>query len=294
MQRSTATGGRPIDGGVDVSVVIPVLDGMPWLEDQLAAVADQGVPPTWEVVVADNGSTDGTRRAVQAWTARDPRVRLVDAPARRGPGPARNAGAAAATGRLLAFCDADDVVRPGWLAACTAALDGADLVAGTFDFASLNGAAAAAPVPAATVQLGFLPAGLGANLGVRRQAFEAVGGFDETLEVGEDIDLCWRLQLAGFRFAPAPGAVVAKREPPDARRVLRTAWAYGRCGPRLYRRHRSAGMHRDLRGAAKAWTWLLVAWPANLDRRRRRRWARTFGVRSGRLAGSVRQRVFFP
>ena len=277
-----------------VSVVVPVRDGIPWIDVQLRALAAQRCDPGWEVVVADNGSTDGTRASVLHWASRTPAIRLVDASGRPGPAAARNIGVAAARGRLLVFCDADDVVQPGWLSACVRALDEADAAAGTFDFTSLNGGASSPPVVAATRQLAFLPAGLGANLCVRRDAFEAVGGFAEDLVVGEDIDLSWRLQLGGYRFAVATDAVVAKRERPTAAGVGRASWAYGRSGPVLYRRFRASGMGRDLRGAATSWLWLLGAVPGLFDRERRIRWMRTFGLRAGRLVGSVDQRVFFP
>ena len=107
------------------------------------------------------------------------------------------------------------------------ALRQADLVAGRFDFWSLNSIPPAPPVRAATRQLGFLPAGLGANLAVRRVPFDEVGGFDEQFVPGEDIDLCWRLQLRGFTFAEARGAVVAKRARSDFGGVFRQAYAYG-------------------------------------------------------------------
>jgi GT2 family glycosyltransferase len=280
--------------GVTISVIVPVRDGLPWIEQQLRALSDQRCEVPWEVVVADNGSLDGTRAFAEEWARTHPGVRVRDASARAGPAAARNGGVAVAGGRLLAFCDADDVVQPGWLAACVEALDSADVAAGTFDFTSLNGAPASPPVPAASRQLAFLPAALGANLAVRRSAFDAVGGFAEELAVGEDIDLSWRLQLHGFRFAVAPGAVVAKREPSAPGEILRTAWSYGRSGSVLYRRFRADGMHRDLRGAAKEWLWLLLACPALGRAGTRRQWARTFGLRAGRLAGSVRQGAFFP
>ena len=64
-------------------------------------------------------------------------------------------------------------------------------------------------------QLGFLPGRPRAPTSPSAaSAFDEVGGFAEALHVGEDIDLCWRLQLRGFRFAVATGAVVAKRERP--------------------------------------------------------------------------------
>ena len=277
-----------------ISVVVPVRNGMPWIEHQLLALSTQEVPGEWEVVVADNGSEDDTRSCIERWSERDFRIHLVDASARRGAAAARNIGARSARSRHLAFCDADDVVRPGWLASMSTALCDADMVAGVFDFGALDGNPSSLPAPAATRQLGFLPFGLSANLAVSREVFEAVRGFDEALSPEEDVDLCWRLQLQGYRFSMAADAIVEKRERAPGLPTFRAAWAYGRCGPRLYVRYRAQGMRRDLRGAAKAWVWLVAALPGLVQRSRRRQWVRTFAIRSGRLAGSIHLGVFFP
>jgi GT2 family glycosyltransferase len=289
-----------------ISVVLPVRDGLPWLDAQLGALAAQECDEPWEVVVADNGSLDASMSLARSWADRCDAISVLDASARPGPSAARNAGVRSARGELLAFCDADDVVQPGWLRACVEALGHADVVAGAFDLSSLNAdlddaaslahrSPSTADIgPASTTQLGFLPAGLAANLAVRRAAFEAVGGFDEMLFVGEDIDLSWRLQLEGYRFTIAAAAVVAKRERAGLGPHFRRALAYGRCGPRLYRRYRARGARRDLVGAAKSWVWLVVSVPMLGRRSVRRRWVRAAGVRLGRLAGSVTERVFFP
>ncbi len=122
-----------------ISVVVPVRNGMPWLEDQLQALVDQECDGEWELVIADNGSTDraaGRGPMVPSGTSgsgSSTPQRCDGAPA------ARNAGVRAARGDLLAFCDADDVVQPGWLASCARALEEVDVVAGVFDFWSLNG-----------------------------------------------------------------------------------------------------------------------------------------------------------
>ena len=277
-----------------ISVVVPVRNGMPWLEHQLRALSAQAVPVEWEVVVADNGSDDGTRTCVERWSERNPRIHLVDASARRGAAAARNIGVRSAHGSLLAFCDADDVVRPDWVNSMWRALADADLVAGVFDFGALEGSPSAVPVPAATRQLGFLPFALSANLAASREVFDAVQGFDEELSPEEDVDLCWRLQLTGYRLAVANDAVVEKRERPTGMATFRAAWAYGRCGPRLFTRYRTHGMQRDLQGAAKSWIWLAATLPLLVQRSRRRQWVRTFAIRSGRLAASAQLRVFFP
>jgi glycosyltransferase involved in cell wall biosynthesis len=285
---------QKIDGCTLVSVVMPVRNGMPWIEQQLRALTSQEVAVDWEVVVADNGSDDGTASCLERWRQKYPLIRVVDASAGRGAGAARNIGVRAARGHLLAFCDADDVVQPGWISSMTSTLASADLVAGVFDFGALDGVPQSVPVPAATKQLGFLPFALSANLAVRREAFDAVHGFCEELWPGEDVDLCWRLQLAGYRFTVTSHAIVNKRDRNGVRPMLRAAWAYGGCGPRLYKRYRADGMRRDLKGAVKAWIWLVATGPGLVNPSRHRQWVRTFGIRVGRLAGSVHNRVFFP
>jgi glycosyltransferase involved in cell wall biosynthesis len=279
---------------VAASVIVPVRNGMPWLDEQLAAIVAQRCDAPWEVLVVDNGSTDGSAACAQAWAGHHPALRVVDAPEARGAAGARNHGATVADGRFLLFCDADDTVAPGWVAAFLRALERADVVAGTFAFGAF-GAAPRAPVPAATGQLGFLPAALGANLGVRRSAFGAVGGFREDLAVGEDIDLCWRLQLDGFHFAVADDAVVAKRNRGSPWATFRRSLAYGRSDVTLFVLYRRSGMRRQLRRSLRSWAWLLVHVPA-LARPGPTRddWAHAAGVRVGRLWGSLASRTFFP
>ncbi|MBV8464118.1 MAG: glycosyltransferase [Acidimicrobiales bacterium] len=278
-----------------ISVIVPVHNGMPWLEDQLEALAAQQCPLSWEVVVADNGSTDRSRSFAERFAATHENFRVIDASSVKGAPAARNAGVRAAAGDRLAFCDADDVVQPGWLSSFAKALDEVDVVAGVFDFWSLNGLRVSPDSPASMRQLGFLPAGLGANLAVRRRAFEDIEGFAEELLVGEDIDLSWRLQLAGYRFVIDFDARVAKRERPQFMEVFRQAAAYGRSGPALYRRYRDTGARRNLRGAIKSWVWLVGTAPGLVrPGGHRLDWARAAGMRSGRLSGSLREGVFFP
>jgi glycosyltransferase involved in cell wall biosynthesis len=277
-----------------ISVVIAVRNGLPWLEDQLSAVAAQECASEWEALVCDNGSTDSSAEVAYAWAERSERFRFVDASSRPGPAAARNTGVRCARGDLLAFCDADDVVQPGWLEAMRLALADADVVAGSFEMKSLNGGPESVPQPAVTSQLGQLPAGLAANLGVRQVAFEAVGGFAEELKTGEDIDLCWRMQIAGSVFATEPRAVVAKRERESGRALFKHGFVHGRGSVELYRRHRSAGIHPDFHQSIRAWGWIVLEVPRIYRKDLRRRWLRAVGVRLGRLVGSAEKLVFFP
>jgi teichuronic acid biosynthesis glycosyltransferase TuaG len=97
-----------------VSVITPVFNAAATLPATIASVAAQTFPD-WEMLIADDGSTDATAAIAAAWAARDPRVRPLPGP-RQGPAAARNRAIRAARGRFLAFLDADDRWRPEKLA----------------------------------------------------------------------------------------------------------------------------------------------------------------------------------
>ena len=94
-----------------VSVVIPTYNGAPWLADCLASVFAQSAPPA-EIIVVNDGSTDGTAQLLARY---EPRVRVVHQ-RQGGIGAARNRGVAEATGDFLAFLDHDDLWLPEKLA----------------------------------------------------------------------------------------------------------------------------------------------------------------------------------
>lgn len=221
----------PHEPALDVSVVIAARDAEATLPAQLDALAAQDPACTWEVLVADNGSTDGTRDVVRDAARGPAEVRLVDASGIRGAGAARNAGARAARGRDLLFCDADDVVAPGWVDALHGALRDADVAAGRLEWERLNSRAAqgSRALPQVdglqyTEPLPWLGSASSSNLAVRRSVFDGLGGFDVRARYLQDTDLCWRAQLAGGALAFEPDAVVHMR----LRDGLVGAWRQGR------------------------------------------------------------------
>lgn len=235
-----------------VSVVIATYNAERTLGHQLDALLSEDLDGELEILVCDNGSRDGSAAVAQAREGQRHAVRVVDASERPGPSAARNIGAQAARGALILFCDADDVIEPGWIAAMQHALESADLVAGTLEGRLLNAdnRASVSWEVSADITMPYWPrfgAGASSNLGVRAEVFEAVGGFDEALRTGEDIDLCWRAQLAGFGFARSARAVVHSRQRDGRCAVWRQAFAYGtgsRALKRKYARHIQADRSR--------------------------------------------------
>lgn len=186
-----------------VSVCVVVKDRRELMLRCLEAVLAQEPAPC-EVVVVDNGSTDGTLEALQDRASRDPRVVVVSDP--RSLGAARNTAARTARGELVAFTDSDCAPHPGWLAAATAAMtDGVGVVQGR--------TVPAVPPTArwSATQDISAPTGLfeACNIVYRRDALLAAGGFDEQVGFfGEDTAAGWAVQRAGWRDAWAPDAVV--------------------------------------------------------------------------------------
>ena len=286
-----------------LSVVIPCLDAADTLRGQLAALAAQSYEGDWEVIVADNGSRDGSRDVVASFGDRLPRLRLVDAADRRGRAHARNAGAAAATGDALLFVDADDEVAPGWLAAMGEALARHDFVACRYDSDTLNPEwtrrTHANPQRDGLSRYDYpdyLPHAGGGGLGVRRTVHAAAGGFDETMPALEDTDYCWRLQRAGHALVFVPGAVVRIRHRHDLGGMFRQGWRTGRYNVLIYARYRRLDMPRlgVLPGLLR-WGMLALRTPVMLcSRAGRARWAWQLGWRLGRLHGCVLYRVAAP
>jgi len=276
------------------SVVIPARNSASTLGIQLGALALQEGAGPFEVIVADNGSTDDTANVVAQWTARVPGLRMVDASGRPGPCATRNIGAAAARSSKLLFCDADDAVQPGWVRAMTAALDDHVIVGGKMRDDALNEPDVQAwfpEIPAALfTKFDLMPYASGANMAVRRDALDEVGGWDETLKNATDADLCFRIQRSlGTDLGFAPDAVVQYRYRSDLRSLYANLRRYGRADYELLERHRHAGMQApSLKSHVRSIGWLVVHSP-DLVRGRAARggWVRRFGVTVGRLEGAT-------
>lgn len=282
-----------------VSVALPALDEEDHIGQQLAALARQSYSGRWEVLIADNGCTDRTVEIALGWKDDLPALRVVDARSRRGINHARNAAADAASGDLIAFCDADDVAAPGWLAALAGASPEAPLVGGALESEQLNSARVLdwhERPPADTglpLAHGLLPYVPGGNCAVWAEVFRELR-WDESFTFGNsDIDFSWRAQLAGHRVAYAPGALIHRRLPGTLPVIARRYFDYGRADPQLHRRYARFGMHRPgtLDGRVPAWRLLTEAPRLPYSPVAQGVWTRWTARALGRAVGGRRPRL---
>src|SRR3954447_14458936 len=185
-----------------VSVIVAAFQAEEFLEDAISSVLAQDYAP-FEVVVCDDGSTDRTPEILAAHSE----VRTVRQP-NSGAAAARNAAVAESSGELLAIFDADDLWPPTRLAVETdylAAHPEVGCVLGRQEWID--------PPPwltrdAVYGDLDGIPL-LSAML--RRSAFDAVDGFDESFTHSEDMDLMFRLRERGIPIEILPDVVVFRR-----------------------------------------------------------------------------------
>ena len=206
-----------------LSVVTPLFNCLAHTQAMVASLrATLPSRCAYEVVLVDDGSTDGTR----AWLAGlGPPFRVVLNEGNLGFGAATNRGAAAARGRILAFLNNDLVLRPGWLEPMLAVLQALGPRAGVVGNVQMNAATLEVDHAGMIVShkgkpehdrrdSGPLRSGLfpireafavtGACTLVRRETWQRLGGFDESYFNGcEDIDLCLRARAAGLVNAVA-------------------------------------------------------------------------------------------
>jgi GT2 family glycosyltransferase len=227
------------------SVLIATYNRAPFLDECLQHLKAQQFIPGDEVLIVDNGSTDATRSVLERHAADFP-VPLVGL-YESAPGKSRAlaCGVAAAHGDILALTDDDVNVARDWLAEIRRAIStgGVDVVGGPvtprwegpapwwLHIAESSGyGRLAAPLALLNYGNQSIDLGprtlLGANLAVRRQAFEQLGGLAQhlgklrgTLLSGEDDDLCRRAQAAGFRAAYLPSVRVSHWVPRSRMRL---------------------------------------------------------------------------
>ncbi|MFZ0227160.1 MAG: mycofactocin biosynthesis glycosyltransferase MftF [Mycobacterium sp.] len=243
----------------DVTIVIPVRDNLGGLRRLVASLRDL------RIIIVDDGSSTPIKR--EDFAGAHSGIEVIRHPQSRGPAAARNSGLAACKTGFIAFLDSDVVPRRGWLEALlghfcdpTVALVAprivglakTDHMVARYEAvrSSLDLWQREAPVIPYT-SVSYVPS---AAIVCRTSTLRDVGGFDETLRSGEDVDLCWRLVEAGARLRYEPIAQVAHDHRTELRGwIARKAFYGGSAAPLSIR-------HPDKIAPLMIPGWALTAW----------------------------------
>jgi len=245
-----------------VAVLLPVLDEEAHIGACLASIAAQDYPGPLEVLLLDGGSTDGTLGAIGR--ARVPGLRVLSNPGQI-QAAGLQVGLAATAAEVIVRMDAHAVYAPDYVRACVAALrNGAGR--GVHGVGGVLRAQGTTPFGRAVATAMALPGAIGpgafhhadqpveadtAYLGAyTREALDAVGGWDETLAVGEDAELNWRLRRHGGCILVDPAIRSTYRPRETARGLRRQFFRYGKAKGILARRHGALPSWRPLAPAA--------------------------------------------
>jgi glycosyltransferase involved in cell wall biosynthesis len=224
-----------------VSIIIPAYNAEGTLGDCLDGCLAQGYPDT-EVIVVDDGSTDGTERVARARNVGY--IRQENG----GPAKARNTGARMAEGDVIAFTDSDCIPEPNWIEALVETFDSegeAVAVGGTYGIANPESVLARLvheEIVARHSHFGEEVDFLGSfNVAYKKVAFDAAGGFDESFRIAsaEDNDLAYRLADGGGMLCFTRDAVVRHHHPTRLWRYLKTQMRHGFWRMKLYAKHPS-------------------------------------------------------
>lgn len=279
-------------------MIIPARNEESFLSQQLEALLNQSWVGEWEIIVVDNGSTDGTVELVKGYASVIDNLRLLHASEKSDKAYAVERAIAATGAAAVAVCDADDIVGEGWVAAIGTALQHHRVVTGPNELDRLNppwlatsrGRSIEEPLGS---YAGIFPCIRGNNWGVQRNV---VGKIGSPLREGyfpvEDVEFSLRCWLDGIEIVGVPDAVVHYRYRSAARELWRQGLMYGSGRPRIARALRDAGMPHPRRfGGWKSWMMLVVLFPGVVTKSGRARWLWTAGNRFGQLAGSIRYRT---
>lgn len=204
-----------------VSVAMPVYNREKYVGEAIESILAQTFAD-FELIVVDDGSTDGSAQIIQSYAEKDSRVQLIQLKRNMGIAQARNIGNAAACGEFIAIVDSDDVSTPGRLEKQVAFLDanpaiglvGGNLQRVTADLEPINAGLASLPLEHALIIFDFMTysAIKHPTVMLRRQYMEAAGGYEPGYYAGTDLELFNRLVWEHkIRVANLPNTLIFYR-----------------------------------------------------------------------------------
>ncbi len=228
-----------------VSVIIPVRNRPEEIKACLQALGNLDYPlDKLEIIVVDDASLDQTPEVIKKFN-----VRLISLRKNRQASYCRNLAAQKSKGEILAFLDSDCVATPSWLKELVPAFKDPDVcaVGGRIDsFFNTTGLDRYEQVKSSLIianharrssrreNFFYVPS---CNLLVKKDLFHTVGRFDPDLVVGEDVDLCWRLQDAGHSVEFRPKGTIFHRHRNKIGAFCRRRFDYGTSEPLLQKLH---------------------------------------------------------
>lgn len=231
--------------GPKISVIVPVHNCRETIEQCLNSLVRID-HPSFEIVVVDDGSTDETPEICRTF----PQVKLVEVP-KGGPSKARNIGMAFARGNLVAFTDGDCIVERDWLTELEKGFTGPEIAGvGGNQLCPDDDSHMGSIIHAFLKTIGFVADYVKTdtraketehnptcNVMYRRRVLEDVGGFNEELWPGEDVELDLHIRRRGYRLIYNPAACVAHYRPGTYHGFARMLYRYGRAQGYLVRKY---------------------------------------------------------
>lgn len=243
---------------VGVTVVVVCFNAREHIHACLTSLLQQEYDGDWELVVVDNGSTDGTRSLLTEFACKHTRLKIIDNPV-RGISVSRNLGWRSARFDFVAYTDSDCVVPPRWLMTLVAGLLRYDAQAVPLAAVGGGNAPPADHSPFYTAHGLFLNSYLGShgsvqgrkypddrpvphlptvNVLYKRQVLQAVNGFDVGFyNIGEDRDLSYRLEESGYTLYYLADCVITHFQRPGFQSWFHNMFVYGKGRLWLMRRH---------------------------------------------------------
>ena len=289
----------PDGGWPGVTVLIPAYNEEQVIATSVRAALDADYPEL-EVLVLDDGSTDDTASAARVAAAGDPRFEVLRDPVNRGKAEQLNAGFARARHELVVVTDADTHMLPHALRRLAARMDQSELVAavtGAPHVTNRGRLISAMQVLESASIIGLIrrTQALSGRVGIvagvlgmfHRERVLAVGGYDSRMST-EDIDLTWRLLMAGWHTAHEPHALVGMQVPTRSRDLWaqRTRWARGQ-GEILHEHLRAIAAWRNRRmwplglESVASLVWVTALGAGHRPQRPVRRQPRSLRIRHG-------------
>lgn len=283
-----------------VSIVIPCYNSGNTIHELLDSLLIQECKYPWEIIVADNGSTDNSLDVVKSYTDKFDSLKIVKANGKKGAAYARNAGVANSKGDHILFCDSDDVVDDNWLKEMTKAFQHYDFIACRWEIEKLNSSSVVKTrgegqthglMDFAIVK--YLPHASGGTLGIKKSIHEKIGGFDESYLFLQDTDYCWRVQLDGTKLKFVPDAIMQMRYRENLWQTYLQSVHWATDDIKLYKNYLSEGMPLyPSKQSAVTFYRFIKKLPDLFSDKRRQSFIWKAGMIFGSIRGSVKYRKF--